>query len=186
MGEGDGMTNATAEQKVSLLTEQARLLKGKRSMIETGLYHGYGSGMALLDAGELDAYVALDCQEENVRLATERGYDALCGDSAELLPALLEVPDHPVLLWLDAHGIPGHAPDDEFPPCPLVAELAAVIACPVTHRVLIDDLHMFEGMHAEHDWPALEDVRRIVDDAGRWTRTERDAIMVLEPIGGTK
>lgn len=175
-------TNATAERKLELLTEQAERLRHPARMVETGLYHGYGSGMSLLDDGTVDEYVAIDCQRENVELARERGYLARLGDSGELLREVIAEWDTPGIVWLDAHGIPGHEPDINFPICPLIAELCSLIACPVVHRVLIDDLHMFDSMHKEHDWPSLEVVRSLVDYSGRWTRREESAVMILEPI----
>lgn len=176
-------TNATAERKRELLTQYAELLPRPRFMVETGLYQGYGSGMGLLDAGVIDRYLAIDCQEENVKLARERGYDAVLGDSAyELLPALRNLSD-PALVWLDAHGIPDGEPDVDFPPCPLLDELDDLRSLPVTHYVLIDDLHMFGSMHAEHDWPSLETVRHEVDRARRWRRDELEGIMILTPRG---
>ena len=74
----------------------------------------------------------------------------LQGDSAVILPRLLESISEPCLFWLDAHS---HS-------SPLTAELNTIFRHPVgRHVILIDDAHCFDG----RVWsPTLDEIRQFV------------------------
>lgn len=173
---------AAAYDKSALLAEYAAL-QGCRTLVETGLYEGQGSGMKL--AGRL-RYIALDWQEENVRRAREEGHEAYLGDSAALLVQLLVRPEAlltdplepPCLFWLDAHALDASEGSPQV--CPLLGELAAVVGWEHAARsvVLIDDLW---GMGTLAGWPTLDELRERVDAAGLWERDETGGIMRLVP-----
>ena len=74
----------------------------------------------------------------------------LQGDSAAMLPRLLESISEPCLFWLDAHSSSS----------PLTAELNTIFRHPVEkHVILIDDAHCFDG----RVWsPTLDEIRQFV------------------------
>jgi hypothetical protein len=75
------------------------------------------------------------------------------GDSASVLPRILDGLDEPALFWLDAHPSTDRTARDA--PIPLRAELAAIAAHPVAgHVVLIDDLQ-YAGTAG---YPALDEL----------------------------
>ncbi len=148
-----------------------------RTLIETGIYSGHGSGMECLDL--LDRYIAIDYQPENIDHAREvcPTAELYVGDSGIVLRNLLTHPaacgakplTGTVCFWLDAHAI---SDDEDAPPCPLARELAII---PARHVVLIDDLRLF-GML---DWPTRE---QIATEAARWAHEAwTDDIVRLTP-----
>lgn len=167
-----------AFDKSGVLREYAARFHVK-TLVETGLYGGRGSGMHV----PVETYVAIDYQVANLNEA-ERicpGGVYLLGDSAEVLPRVLGNDElaPPVLFWLDAHAI-----DDEEPSptkCPLTAELAAIGAWEYAPNsvVLIDDLW---AMGRVSGWPTLLELRKYArDHASVWECSEEGGIMRLTP-----
>jgi hypothetical protein len=63
------------------------------------------------------------------------------GDSAAVLPRILDSLDQPTLFWLDAHPCSDRSVRDA--PVPLLAELAAIAGHRVEgHVILIDDMRL--------------------------------------------
>lgn len=144
---------------------------GLRTLVETGLYEGRGSGGSCLDL--LDSLVIIDISPDNCDKAG-RNYPSarvIQGDSGEVLPAIL--PDlGPALFWLDAHAV---TDDLEENHSPLLAELDAILAWPHAAQsvVLIDDVRMM-GLPG---WPTLDDVLALSDG---WEATVKDDILRFE------
>lgn len=171
VGVGQGSYDKTA-----LLAEYAARFHVK-TLVETGLYQGRGSGMNI----PVQRYIAIDWQQQNCDLLRELCPDAhtYCGDSAALLRWLLTVSPptgRPVLFWLDAHALDA----DEGSPtvCPVLGELAAIQAWQHAGSavVLVDDLW---GMGTIRGWPSLDELRDAADDT--WERSEEGGIMRLTP-----
>lgn len=78
------------------------------------------------------------------------------GDSATVLPRVLERLDASVLFWLDAHHSGGLTARGERE-TPLRAELACVLSRPGDDVVLIDDAHEL----GRGDYPSLDEVRAV-------------------------
>lgn len=166
----------TAQDKVELLDSYGRR-HGLRTLVETGLYLGAGSGMR---CSAFQRYIAVDCQPENVRLAKEAGFDARLGDSAALLPGILRELDEPALFWLDAHGI--REDPEEWPDFPTLRELELLADDPWPHVVLVDDLWMFvPDPPLLRGAPSLRQLWAYVDGFGRWRREDADEVMRLTP-----
>jgi hypothetical protein len=81
------------------------------------------------------------------------------GDSATVLPELLETLPPPVLFWLDGHYSEGITARGEKN-TPIVAELEAIHRHhPTAHVILIDDARLFTGAN---DYPSFDQLRRLV------------------------
>ena len=172
-------THPSAQYKVELLSRLAQE-NGCKQLVETGLYSGHGSGMAI--QGGFNHYAVIDFQPENCRIARQNNPDALviCDDSAIALPRLLkDYPRKPTLFWLDAHGVPG---DVGFPGFPLITELEAIAEFMYDGSewtqcvVAIDDLCFMGGMLGS---PPLSVLRDFVNRQNCWHVSEANCIMTL-------
>ena len=161
--------------KSGLLRSYAATFKC-RTLVETGIYQGRGSG------DWFPNYVAVDYQTSNCAAMRRSRPDArvLQGDSALVLRDLLgdeHELETPVLFWLDAHAI---SEEEDAPTiCPVVGELEAIIGWEhaPSSVVLIDDLW---GMGSHRGWPTLGELRELAD-RGPWNRVEQDGYMALTP-----
>ena len=145
-----------------------------RTFVETGTYTGE---MVQALAGHVDRIVSIELAPSlharaATRFAGQRHIQLLQGDSAALLPGVLESLDGPALFWLDGHymgGESGRGTEDT----PVIAEMTALFAHPVRgHVVLIDDARLFDGTGG---YPRLDEFTRWVQAAaarherhGRW------------------
>jgi hypothetical protein len=118
-----------------------------RTFVETGTYTGE---MVQAMSGHVDRIISIEVApslhaQASKRFAGQRHIRLLQGDSAALLPAVLESLDGPALFWLDGHymgGESGRGTEDT----PVMAEMAALFGHPVRgHVVLIDDARLFDG-----------------------------------------
>ena len=84
----------------------------------------------------------------------------LLGDSAELLPAVVDQLSGPAMFWLDGHAGGGHFGPADI--CPLIAELAAIARSPFAHFILVDDARAFLAPPPPpfdpDKWPTLVEV----------------------------
>jgi hypothetical protein len=161
-------------------------------LIETGLDRGRGSGMFV----DVERYIALDYNEDNVTRARGRGFDARHGDSGKLMAEVLNEVDEPALFWLDAHGIDCHSEQvisaAEFPgweKLPLLRELEAIAAWPHAAKsvVLIDDMPLMaywvsvgQGGGEAFSWLPFNTFLDGLDV--RWDWDLRDRILRLTPV----
>lgn len=125
---------------------------GIRLLVETGTYRG---DMVAAQRRNFDRIWSMELQpslaaKARGRFAGAGNVTILEGDSAVLLPQILELVDQPCLFWLDAHysaGVTARGDVDT----PIAAELDAVLRHPVVgHVVLVDDMRDFTG---ENDYP---------------------------------
>jgi hypothetical protein len=157
---------------------------GLRVFVETGTFAG-----EMIDAvrPRFDRIVSIEldpgCHARAVdRFRSDRRVSLLQGDSGVRLQDVLASLTEPALFWLDAH-YSGPTTARGIVDSPIVQELAALRAHPVTgHVVLIDDMRYFTGRDGyptvdelvawirEGDPTAVVDVK---DDVLRWHR--RDA-----------
>jgi hypothetical protein len=92
-------------------------------------------------------------QLARIRFARAANVHVHEGDSASVLPRILDGLDEPALFWLDAH--PSTDRTARGGPIPLQAELAAIARHPVVgHVVLVDDLQ-YAGTPG---YPALDEI----------------------------
>jgi predicted O-methyltransferase YrrM len=140
--------------KRALLRDVARR-HGLRVLVETGTYMGETAWALRRD---FDRIETIELEPTLARLARIRfGRKARVqvheGDSATVLPRILDALEEPALFWLDAHPSTDRTARDA--PIPLRAELAAIAGHPVAgHVVLIDDLQ-YAGTPG---YPALDEL----------------------------
>jgi len=154
---------------------------GLRTLVETGTYRG---DMVAAMRPFFDRIVSIELGESLARAATARfagdpRVTILEGDSARVLPRVLEELGGPALFWLDGHfsgGETARGPVDS----PLVAEFEAILSSRERrHVVLIDDARLCDG---KHGYPTLEALRALVAaHRPEWSVALRDDILRLAP-----
>jgi hypothetical protein len=130
---------STSFAKIKALRRYARDF-GLRTFVETGTFRGdtiagvasyFEKCFTIELSPELHALAA-------ARLANEPNAKCLHGDSASVLPSVLDEIDEPALFWLDAHASGGETADSGRDP--ILQELAAIYSHPIKrHVILIDD-----------------------------------------------
>lgn len=132
------------KQLVVLRYQQARKFS---TFIETGTFTGE---MVAAMRPHFQRLVSIELSPEIHRAAVQRfagdpGIELLSGDSALMLPRVLERLGDPALFWLDGHfmgGVTARGEKDS----PVSAELRALLSHHVRgHVVLIDDARLFSG-----------------------------------------
>lgn len=134
-----------------------------RIFVETGTFHGESLKFALglpfheWHSVELSADLYAAAQ---VRFASTAGLTVYHGDSAVVLPGILDDLREPAMFWLDAHYCfldSARGPKD----CPLVEEVEAIARhernTGLEHVVLVDDYHIL-GTSPSSAWLASDDV----------------------------
>jgi hypothetical protein len=136
-----------------------------RAFVETGTYRGDTLAVIapLVDRAisiELDATLASLARR---RFSASPSVEILMGDSADVLPGVVASLDGPALFWLDGHFSGGPTADSHVP---VLAELDAVLASPLDHVILIDDIRLFDGSNG---YPNVETIRdRILARRPTW------------------
>lgn len=152
---------------------------GLRTVIETGTFTGE-TVAALAPLARRIVSIELDDrmhQAARRRFAGQPHIELLHGDSGRLLPDVLASLSEPALFWLDGHFTGGASARTDVD-SPILAEVAALLAHPVTgHIVLIDDAREFTG---NGGYPTIEQLRArihaarpsasvtVADDIIRW------------------
>ena len=102
----------------------------------------------------------------------------LLGDSAEVLPKVLEDLHEPALFWLDGHfsgGITARDPSVT----PILLELEHILKHPTKgHVILIDDARLF----GSDGYPKIEEVEEIVHAQGPRTIEVKYDIIRISPV----
>ena len=131
------------------------------TFIETGTYLG---DMVDVCRNTFRRILSVEIDGQLYHLAKDRFRDQphisiVHGDSADILPGILETITSPCLFWLDGHysgGFTGRGKQDT----PIRRELDCILDHSVSgHVILIDDARCFTG---NNDYPTLEELRRMV------------------------
>lgn len=170
------------QEKVELLRGYLRRRPDIRTLVETGLWNGRGSGMGVLDL--IDEYYVIDIDQENVERADqfliEQGFPLrfiYCGDSAVWMRRILTTIEQSALFWLDAHRLSEYDGEDS---CPLLAELAAIVGWEHGPRsvIVIDDVRLFSDRGNDY-FPSMEQVRGAVAGVGYLVESHDDVIAFM-------
>ena len=156
---------------------ESYLANGPKIFVETGTFTGATLDRIVRFPGVFCYSIEVERRYfERARrvLGGRPNVELILGDSACLLPELLERVSEPALFWLDAHysaGQTGRGAKETA----ISEELAAIFAHPVKgHIVLIDDARCFDGTG---DYPTLAAVLAAVDATGDY-RAEVSADIV--------
>lgn len=124
------------------------------TFIETGTKHGTAVSYATklnfkeIHSVELDKNLYEFCRK---RFQDEKYIHIYQGDSAKILPKILESVSHPFTIWLDAHQI---SDDIKLSECPMLQELEAIKKIKKPGDVILaDDMTMF----------SKDDFKKIID-----------------------
>lgn len=167
----------TPAEKVALIRDYAGRYPQLRVFVETGLWQGGGSWEGVRDL--FYCCYAIDLDESNVEEAIGKGLQVgYVGDSADWLPELLQHLDEPALFWLDAHCMSEYDGEDS---CPLLAELAAIVAWPYAADsvVLIDDARLL----GRPGYPTHDQLYALAERGyyRRWLWISKDDVIRLTP-----
>jgi hypothetical protein len=136
---------------------------GPRVFVETGTYRG--DTLEVMKRHVAQAF-SIELAPElaslaRVRFAADAHVEILEGDSATLLPGILEKLYEPALFWLDGHWSMGETAKAADFETPIRAELDAVLRHRVSdHVVLIDDARLF----GTGDYPTIDEIEAMVRD----------------------
>lgn len=149
------------------------------SFIETGTYRGDTLAMA---AKMVSRSYSIELDESLCALARHRfrhqaDVEILWGDSAAVLPELLESVERPAVVWLDGHYSGGVTAGEGN--VPIWSELNAALSSEVGHLVLIDDARLFNGTDG---YPTIDALMQTIS-AHRQDESVRivDDIISIEP-----
>jgi hypothetical protein len=154
---------------------------GLTCLVETGTYFG-----EMVDANKrkFSRIVSIELDDYLFGRAARRfsghGHiEIMRGDSATVLPKVLETLACPALFWLDAHysgGITAFGSQMT----PILEEIRCILRHPVHgHVILVDDARLFDGTDG---YPHLQAVSRVVEDAcGGWAVEIKDDILRIVP-----
>ncbi len=150
---------------------------GLQTLVETGTYTGE---MVQALSMHVERLISIEVDpglhaRAVTRFAGQRHIRLLQGDSATLLPGVLESLTGPALFWLDGHYM-GSASGRGAEETPIMAEMTALVGHTVRgHVVLIDDARLFDGTGG---YPRLEEFTAWVKERrpGTAVRTDGDII----------
>lgn len=130
-------------------------------LVETGTY--YGDMVNAMTYAFRQIY-SIELSEDLFKRAQKRFGDKahielICGDSAKVLPSVLNQLSEPALFWLDGHysgGPTARGAEDT----PILAELDQILAMPdIGHVIVVDDARCFG---ADAAYPTLEALKEYV------------------------
>jgi hypothetical protein len=154
--------------------------------IETGTYLGHTAGFMAPHVNrcvtmELDSILH---DQAISRLADFDNIEVLHGDSAEILPALLETVSEPALFWLDAHYSGGRTAKGTLN-SPIESELDAIFNHPIkNHVIAIDDARAFLGVGG---YPSVSRLRHLTLSKSSYSmRTRNDIIWLYREVRYSK
>ena len=147
-----------------LLAEYARRF-GPKVFVETGTYKG-DTVKAMLLSGLFTQIHSIDLEQGRADGAAKRfksfpHIHCWHGDSARILPVILQDLHEPALFWLDAHASCEQVAETGAP-TPLPAELDAVLTheCAADHVILIDDARYYTSSFP--GYPTLDELKAAV------------------------
>lgn len=149
---------AQGELKWATLRE-IKNLNGINVFVETGTYRGdtvnhFKNDFKKIYSVEVGSEFANSAKQ---RFAGYPNVEIVEGDSAQVLPSIINKLAEPALFWLDAHCSEGDtARGTDY--SPIISELKIILSSPLNHAVMIDDARLFNGVN----YPTLGAIRRQV------------------------
>ena len=171
------------QKTIKNLAKQYRI----HHLVETGTYQGQMVNACRKQFAQITSIELNQTLYENAksRFAHAPNITILYGNSAALLPAIMDNLTAPALFWLDGHysgegtSKVGDLGDDPEVYTPIREELKLILAHPIrNHVILIDDARGFVG---QHGYPDMGELREIIASCGAdyEMSIENDAISLL-------
>ena len=136
-------------------------------LIETGTYHG-----AMVEAmlNNFDEIISIELDEKLYKAARDKfskysQVDIIHGDSAEVLPKILQSLSKPCIFWLDGHYIPNSTESARGDvDTPIMDELNHILNHHIKdHVILIDDARCFIGPNPVlNNYPTIQELKDFV------------------------
>lgn len=151
------------------------------TLVETGTYMGdmiyaMKNHFTALYSIELDHDLAVNAKK---RFANHPHITILEGDSAKLLPKVLQNIKGNTLFWLDGHYSGGVTAKGDSE-TPIMQELKAILTSDISNCVIaIDDANLFNG--GTQDYPTIDDLKKICAQSRGCELEVRDNIIILRP-----
>lgn len=166
-------------EELTLLVAEAL---GAATFVETGTHRGDTAAWAAKHFSRVITVEAAEAIYEQALAAHGElpNVEFVFGDSRATLRGLVPTLDGSAIFWLDSHWSGGltYGQGDE---CPLLDELAAIVASPHPHAILIDDARLFESApprpHDPAQWPSIDQVVEVLLAA-----RERPGIAIVEDV----
>jgi hypothetical protein len=176
-------------QKHDILKRYAELYSTK-VFVETGTFKG-NTTKAMLKSNLFESIHTVDIYHDRFEKARKRftpfpHVKCWSGDSAVVLPQILERITQPALFWLDAHHTGKRiARVKGLIETPLVAELTAVLQHPHDHIILIDDANYYRKYgNTISEYPTTSDIQNLVSKHHpTWTFKEIEDIIRIHRYG---
>ena len=131
------------------------------TLVETGTYVGNTVEAVRNDFSRIFS-IELDnglFEKAKTKFSRDQHVEILQGDSAQILPRILNGIHRPALFWLDAH-YSGAGTAKGGIETPILTELSLLLAHAIkNHIVLIDDARLFNGLA---DYPSLRELTDMV------------------------
>ncbi|MHA2063975.1 MAG: hypothetical protein ACXABY_06275 [Candidatus Thorarchaeota archaeon] len=175
--------------KHSILTRYAETY-GTKVFVETGTYKG-NMVKAMLKSKLFDQIHTVDIFHDRV-VAARKKFSSFTkvkcwsGDSATVLPAILDEIHQPALFWLDAHHSGGRiARTKGLIETPVLDELTNILKHPYDHIILIDDANYYRKYGEKiPEYPTTKDLKNLVKKfRPEWTFKEIEDIIRIHRHG---
>ncbi len=148
--------------KVAVVTQAVQNF-GFRTFVETGTFLG---DMVARARHLFEHVYTIEVDQQlharaMARFEHDPGVCVLHGDSAHVLPAVLDRLTSPAVFWLDGHYSGGSTGKGDFE-TPVQTEVELILRHTVSgHAILIDDARLFNGTG---DYPTLHDFRNQLEN----------------------
>lgn len=123
-------------------------------------------------------------KKAKLRFASDENVSIIQGDSGEVLKALIEKINKPILFWLDGHYSSEFFIGQEYiktargeKETPVEEEIRTIIGGTFNHVILIDDARCFNG---RNDYPTISELRTLIHTLNPTARVsvKRDIIRI--------
>lgn len=149
------------------------------TFVETGTYLGHtaeamSSFFKKVYTIEIHEGLFKDAED---RLTRQQNIRCFLGNSAQILPAIVDEIKGPAIFWLDAHYSGPKTGRTQIADCPIKQELEAIFESDCKeHLILIDDARLFVG---KKSYPRIGDLWKFVRKNSSYSMTIREDIIRL-------
>ena len=135
-----------------------------KTFVETGTFLGF---MIEIMKYRFEKIISIELDQElfdkaTFKFSSEKNIEIVHGDSANMLPVVLQKLSEPALFWLDGHYSGGVTAKGELH-TPIIEELESILKNSTRgHVILIDDARCFVD---NSDYPSIDTLRALVKNS---------------------